>query len=127
MKRYITTAVVLAVCAMSSIHADDKKKLVLTSGEHVIAIDSVAHFNNLKLLETKEQNLKKKLNEEMQKRNATYSGVSAEALEEMNDRQDSICLDLKSQIVDVQLQIRDIRKQQASSFIQVIPAKKPEK
>lgn len=127
MKRYITTAVVLAVCAMSSIHADDKKKLVLTSGEHVIAIDSVAHFNNLKLLETKEQNLKKKLNEEMQKRNATYSGVSAEALEEMNDRQDSICLDLKSQIVDVQLQIRDIRKQQASSFIQAIPAKKPEK
>lgn len=127
MKRYITTAVVLAVCAMSSIHADDKKKLVLTSGEHVIAIDSVAHFNNLKLLETKEQNLKKKLNEEMQKRNATYSGVSAEALEEMNDRQDSICLDLKSQIVDVQLQIRDIRKQQASSFIQAIPPKKPEK
>ena len=127
MKRYITTAVVLAVCAMSCIHADDKKKLVLTSGEHVIAIDSVAHFNNLKLLETKEQNLKKKLNEEMQKRNATYSGVSAEALEEMNDRQDSICLDLKSQIVDVQLQIRDIRKQQASSFIQAIPAKKPEK
>ena len=127
MKRYITTAVVLAVCAMSSIHADDKKKLVLTSSEHVIAIDSVAHFNNLKLLETKEQNLKKKLNEEMQKRNATYSGVSAEALEEMNDRQDSICLDLKSQIVDVQLQIRDIRKQQASSFIQAIPAKKPEK
>lgn len=127
MKRYITTAVVLAVCAMSSIHADDKKKLVLTSGEHVIAIDSVAHFNNLKLLETKEQNLKKKLNEEMQKRNATYSGVSAEALEEMNDRQDSICLYLKSQIVDVQLQIRDIRKQQASSFIQAIPAKKPEK
>ena len=127
MKRYITTAVVLAVCAMSSIHADDKKKLVLTSGEHVIAIDSVAHFNNMKLLETKEQNLKKKLNEEMQKRNATYSGVSAEALEEMNDRQDSICLDLKSQIVDVQLQIRDIRKQQASSFIQAIPAKKPEK
>ena len=87
----------------------------------------MAHFNNLKLLETKEQNLKKKLNEEMQKRNATYSGVSAEALEEMNDRQDSICLDLKSQIVDVQLQIRDIRKQQASSFIQAIPAKKPEK
>ena len=128
MKRYITTAVVLAVCAMTAIHADDKKKIVLTSGsEHAIAADSVAHLNGLKMLEAKELTLKKKLDEEMQKRNASYSGVSAEVLEDMNDQQDSICLSLKSQIVDVQLQIRDIRHQQASSFMQAIPAKKTEK
>jgi hypothetical protein len=33
------------------------------------------------------------------------NGVSAEVLEEMNDRQDSVCLDLRSQLVDVQLEI----------------------
>lgn len=127
MKRYITTAVILALCAMSSIHADDKKKLVLTTSNNAAAVDSVAHLKSLKTLEAKEQNLQKRLDEEMQKRNATFSGASAEVLEEMNDRQDSVCLAIKSQIVDVQLQIRDIRQQHASSFIQAIPAKKADK
>lgn len=127
MKRYISTAVILALCAVCSVHADDNKKLVLTSGQHAAAVDSVAHLKNIKSLEAKEQNLQKKLDAEMQKRNANYSGVSAEALEELNDRQDSICLALKSQIVDVQLQIRDIKQQHASSLIQAIPTKKTDK
>lgn len=127
MKRYITTAVILALCAMSSIHADDKKKLVLSTSNNAAAVDSVAHLKSLKTLEAKEKNLQKRLDGEMQKRNATFSGASAEVLEEMNDRQDSLCLAIKSQIVDVQLQIRDIRQQHASSFIQAIPTKKADK
>ena len=127
MKRYITTAVILALCAMSSIHADDKKKLVLSTSNNAAAVDSVAHLKSLKTLEAKEKNLQKRLDEEMQKRNATFSGASAEVLEEMNDRQDSLCLAIKSQIVDVQLQIRDIRQQHASSYMQAIPAKKADK
>lgn len=124
MKRNITTALILALCAISSVQADDNKKLTLTTGERVVATDSVAHLKSLKSLEAKEQSLQKKLDAEIQKRNATYSGASAEVMEELNDRQDSVCLALKSQIVDVQLQIRDIRQQHVSSFIQAIPAKK---
>ena len=43
------------------------------------------------------------------KRNATYIGVSPEVMEQINDKQDSICLDLRSQLVTLQLQLNAIK------------------
>lgn len=64
----------------------------------------------LKALTVKEATLKKMIQEQDKKRNATYNGVSAETIEMLNDRQDSICLDLRSQLVGVQLQIGELKK-----------------
>ena len=51
------------------------------------------------------------------KRNAVYNGVSPETQERMNDRQDSLCLDLRSQLVDVQLEIKEVKR---ANLLQVI-------
>ena len=52
--------------------------------------------------------LKKKIELEDRKRNQTIDGVSGISMEKINVRQDSICLDLRSQLVDVQLQIKEL-------------------
>lgn len=55
------------------------------------------------------QELQKRLDAEMSKRNTYVPGATHEALEEYNDRQDSLCLALKSELVDINLQIAEIR------------------
>lgn len=64
----------------------------------------------LKALAVKEATLQKTIQEQDKKRNATYNGVSAETIEKLNDRQDSTCLDLRSQLVSVQLEIGEVKK-----------------
>jgi hypothetical protein len=67
--------------------------------------DSAANAACIKALQTKRDSLSAIIKKEDAKRNTQLNGVSAEVLEEMNDRQDSVCLDLRSQLVDVQLEI----------------------
>lgn len=67
--------------------------------------DTIAMSLKMKALLNKQITLQNKIKEEDGKRNAVYNGVSAETQEMLNDRQDSICLDLRSQLVDVQLEI----------------------
>ena len=57
-------------------------------------------------------------------RNAVYNGVSPETQERMNDRQDSLCLDLRSQLVDVQLEIKEVKR---ANLLQVILSGKTSK
>ena len=64
----------------------------------------------LKTLFNKETVLKNKIKEEDSKRNAVYNEVSPETQEMLNDRQDSICLDLRSQLVDVQMEILELKR-----------------
>ena len=37
--------------------------------------------------------------------------ISTETMERLNDRQDSICLDLRSQLVTIQLEMAEIKKE----------------
>lgn len=65
----------------------------------------------LKALSTQEESLQKKIQEQDKKRNAAYNDVSTETMEKLNDQQDSICLDLRSQLVTIQLEIAEIKKE----------------
>lgn len=70
--------------------------------------DSIARAVKLKNLQTRRVKLQNEIKQQDAKRNRQIPGVSAERLEELNDRQDSICLALRSELTDVNLEIREM-------------------
>lgn len=70
--------------------------------------DTIAHTVKLKALHAKRDSLMQRINVEDAKRNTQINGVTPERQEELNNRQDSICLSLRSQLVDVVLEIKEI-------------------
>ena len=70
--------------------------------------DTVKVQIKIKELKQTEATLKKRIETEDKKRNLNIEGVSEISMNEMNQRQDSICLDLRSQLVDVQLQVKEL-------------------
>lgn len=72
------------------------------------ASDSVATVVRIKSLKEKARILKEQISAADSKRNAHIDGVSAANLELINDRQDSICLDLRSQLVAVELELQEL-------------------
>lgn len=70
--------------------------------------NSVAETVKLKSLQAKKDSLQQEIKVEDAKRNAQINGVTPERLEELNNRQDSICLDLRSQLVEVTLEIKEM-------------------
>lgn len=71
-------------------------------------VDTIKIKVKIKELQQTVLALKKKIELEDRKRNQTIDGVSGISMEKINVRQDSICLDLRSQLVDVQLQIKEL-------------------
>lgn len=65
----------------------------------------------LKYLQMQETKLQAQLKNEMAQRNITQDEASISALDEANDRQDSICYELRSQLTDVQLKIKEVKLQ----------------
>lgn len=84
-----------AVISTAAVSNDDK-------GEQLRHIIKVRELNNRK------ENLKEQIMIEDAKRNQSQPGVAPETLELMNERQDSICLDLRSQLVSVELQLKEL-------------------
>ena len=70
--------------------------------------DTVKVQIKIKELKQIEATLKKHIETEDKKRNRNIEGVSETSMEEINQRQDSICLELRSQLVDVQLQVKEL-------------------
>lgn len=70
--------------------------------------DTVKVQIKIKELKQAEATLKKRIETEDKKRNRNIEGVSETSMDEMNQRQDSVCLDLRSQLVDVQLQVKEL-------------------
>lgn len=70
--------------------------------------DTVIVQIKIKELKQTEATLKKRIETEDKKRNRNIEGVSETSMDEMNQRQDSVCLDLRSQLVDVQLQVKEL-------------------
>ena len=84
-----------AVISTAAVSNDDK-------GEQLRHIIKVRELNNRK------ENLKEQIMIEDAKRNQAQPGVAPETMELMNERQDSICLDLRSQLVSVELQLKEL-------------------
>ena len=70
--------------------------------------DTVKVQIKIKELRQVEATLKKRIETEDKKRNRNIEGVSETSMDEMNQRQDSVCLDLRSKLVDVQLQVKEL-------------------
>ncbi len=64
--------------------------------------------NSLKLnkLKKEKEQIMNQIKIEDTKRNKQVAGVNEETLETINDRQDSICLALRSRLVDINLEIK---------------------
>ena len=110
-KQFVLCMIIMCVCAVTVV-AQGKQELkprIATSAPTAVN-DTITMNLKLKTLFNKETVLKNKIKEEDSKRNAVYNEVSPETQEMLNDRQDSICLDLRSQLVDVQMEILELKR-----------------
>lgn len=71
-------------------------------------VDSVAVAIRVKTLESRRASLKAQIKEEDQKRKRVVEGITPEANERLNTVQDSICLELRSQLVSVELELDEV-------------------
>lgn len=70
--------------------------------------DSVAAAMRQDTLRSKKELLQNEIKKEDAKRNRQLPGVSAATMEAINDRQDSLCLALRSQLTDVTLELKEM-------------------
>lgn len=99
MKKSIFIIVFSLIAALSygDLYAKDKQD----PGE------SVSKSLKLNALKKKKEKLQKDIAAQDAKRNKVIPGVDPFTLEQINDRQDSLCLVLRSQLVDVNLEIQE--------------------
>ena len=76
--------------------------------------DSIAATLRLHGLKARREKLQQEIKVQDAKRNKQVVGVAPETLEEMNDRQDSVCLALRSQLLEVILEIKEVSPEVAS-------------
>lgn len=79
--------------------------------------DSIATTLRLNGLQSRRDKLQNEIQAADAKRNKQITGVSPETLEAMNDRQDSICLALRSELVDVILEIKELSPEVTSPVL----------
>lgn len=77
------------------------------AGDQVIS-DSLLTVIKLKALDARKTELVKRIETEDAKRGRTMAGVTAETAERINTSQDSICLELRSQLVGLELEISEL-------------------
>lgn len=70
--------------------------------------DSTVNAIKIKNLKNRKAALQKQIAVEDKKRNAVIEGVSPETLEKRNERQDSICLELRSELTVVELELKEL-------------------
>lgn len=95
MKKAVFLALLCIVMGVGQIYAQTKA-------------DTIKVQIKIKELKQTEITLKKRIEIEDKKRNQTIEGVSEISMNDINRRQDSICLNLRSQLVDVQLQVKEL-------------------
>ena len=100
-KLILSLAVVAMSLSMTQINSAQ------TTSQSVVRNDSIATALRLNTLQNKKEVLQKEIKNQDSKRNRQIAGVSAETLEEMNNKQDSLCLALRSNLVDVILEIKE--------------------
>lgn len=93
--------------------------IAITIVPTIAADNNTIQDGNSKYDSLKEQRnqLRRQIATEDKKRNQVIEGVSAQQLEQINDRQDSICLDLRSQLVSVELQISELSNEERTEEV----------
>lgn len=114
MKKYIGSFLLLALCSVPLCAHTQNQKAGQTRTSSV-RLDSAAMTIKLHALEERKAELMRKVAAEDARRNAQIPGASTHSLEAMNNRQDSLCLALRSQLVDVNLEIGELRPSEVSS------------
>lgn len=79
--------------------------------------DSTIIALKIKELNTRKEALAKQIKAEDAKRNRAVQGVSPETQERIDDKQDSICLALRSQLVAVNLELKELIPDRTTSSI----------
>lgn len=109
MKKIILSLAIVAM-SLSMAHGISAQ----TTTRHTVKNDSIATALRLNTLQSKKVSLQKEIKVQDAKRNKQIAGVSAQTLEEMNNKQDSLCLALRSELVDVILEIKELTPSVAS-------------
>lgn len=71
----------------------------------------------IEMLEVKKSKLQTQISIEDSKRNAVHNGVAPETMEILNIQQDSICLELRSDLADINLEISELKRQKITNLI----------
>ena len=79
-----------------------------TSAQNVSKTDSTLTALRLNELKNRQADIQRKIEIEDRKRNQSIEGVSLATMEKMNLVQDSICLELRSQLVEIELEIAEL-------------------
>ena len=110
MKKNTCWIIILLItgCFFGNLRASSTGKNYLLPAKDSVTIDT-----RLKALTIKESDLKSKIEAEDKKRNASYNDVSPETTENLRDQQDSICLDLRSQLISVRIELNELKKANA--------------
>lgn len=82
--------------------------LIVSAQQKLSPNDSIMNTVRVKVLTEKRAELKKQIVIEDAKRNKIIDGVTPEVQEAMSDEQDSICLDLRSRLVAVELELKEL-------------------
>lgn len=106
MKKYFVWSALLMACNVGTVEAAG------------LPNDSTVNALKIKNLNIRKADLQNQIKIEDKKRNRTIEGVEPETMEAINDKQDSICLALRSELTDIQLEINELRPQK--TIIQLI-------
>lgn len=97
MKKYFVWSALLMACNVWTVEAAGFPN------------DSTVNALKIKNLNIRKADLQKQIKIEDKKRNRTIEGVEPETMEAINDKQDSICLALRSELTDIQLELNELR------------------
>jgi hypothetical protein len=114
MKKYIGCILFVALGCMA-LCARTQTQTAGLPQQSQSAMDSIAVSLRVKTLEGCKADLTQKIAEAEAQRNTQVAGASAATLEALNDRQDSLCLALRSQLVDVELELGELKPDAASA------------
>lgn len=100
MKTKIFTTLIVAIIAVFG--------ATNASAQEKASVDSTATVIKLRTLNQKKDGLAKRIAAEDKKRGQIIDGVSPVSMERINLVQDSICLELRSELVSVELEIKEL-------------------
>ena len=104
MKKHIFLSFAMVVLSASMSYAQERS-------------DSIRIHSRNAELTLKRNQLKQRIADEDKNRNSQLVGVSPEQMEIINLRQDSLCLELRSQLVAVELELAELDKLQSAGSV----------